>query len=87
MRLTSTLNDFYNSPNSVNSQCLAITFFRPTGSPPVEVNGIPIEDGDSLEIGQPDDCLDTSQYRITFPDGVSSSNACHVIRIVPAISF
>lgn len=62
--------------------CISIAFYRPTGSNPFQVNGIPVEDGRTLTIGQNVGDLDVSKYIITFQAG-AGVNEAYVMRIVP----
>lgn len=62
--------------------CISIAFYRPTGSNPFQVNGIPVEDGRTLTIGQNVGDLDVSKYIITFQAG-GGINEAYVMRIVP----
>lgn len=62
--------------------CISIAFYRPTGSNPFQVNGIPVEDGRTLTIGQNVGDLDVSKYIITFQAG-AGINEAYVMRIVP----
>ncbi len=82
MKLTITDTEFVGSSKQVKSKCLAISFFRPLGSNPVNVSGVPIPSGGILEIAQPDGCLDTSLYPVVFDAG-AGTNECYVIRILP----
>jgi hypothetical protein len=79
---TETIINTYGKNTAIDSECIAITFFRPTGSNPFQVNGIPVEDGRSLSIGQNVGDLDMSKYIITFQAG-TGVNEAHVLKIVP----
>ena len=80
MRLTNSESEFIGKSKQVQSNCLAISFFRPLGSNPVTVLGIPIPAGGILEIAQPDGCIDTSLYDVVFGAG-AGANECYAIRI------
>lgn len=67
---------------AVESYCISIAFYRPTGSNPFQVEGIPVADGQTLTISQNQGDLDISKYKITFQPG-AGDNECFVIRIVP----
>jgi hypothetical protein len=60
----------------------AISFFRPTTSNAVRVNGIPIEAGQTFSIGQNVGDADFSQYEIVFTSG-ANTNELYVTRIMP----
>lgn len=79
---TETLINTYGKNTAIDSMCISIAFYRPTGSNPFQVNGIPVEDGRTLTISQNVGDLDYSKYIITFQAG-AGSNECYVIKIVP----
>lgn len=82
MAKTNTIINAYGKSQAIDSQCISIAFYRPTGSNPFQVNGIPVEDGRTLTISQNVGDLDISKYVITFQAG-AGSNECYVIKIVP----
>jgi len=82
MSKTVTTTSSYGKAASIDSYCISIAFFRPTGTNPVFVNGVPIEDGATLTISQNKGDFDVTKYQITFGAG-NGINECHVIRIVP----
>jgi hypothetical protein len=79
---TQTLINTYGKNSAIESMCISIAFYRPTGSNPFQVNGIPVEDGRTLTIGQNVGDLDVSKYIITFQAG-AGVNEAYVMRIVP----
>jgi hypothetical protein len=79
---TQTLINTYGKNSAIESMCISIAFYRPTGSNPFQVNGIPVEDGRTLTIGQNVGDLDVSKYIITFQAGLGVNEA-YVMRIVP----
>lgn len=79
---TYTLINTYGKNTALDSMCISIAFHRPTGSNPFSVNGVPVEDGRTLTIGQNVGDLDVSKYIITFQTGVGVNEA-YVIKIVP----
>jgi hypothetical protein len=62
--------------------CYSISFYRPTGSNPVNVNGFDLEEGQSLAIQQNVGDEDWSTYDIVFYTG-AGSNAIQVVKIMP----
>lgn len=80
--ITETIIHTYGKSTSIDSECISIAFRRPTGSNPFQVNGVPIEDGQTLTISQNVGDLDMSKYVITFQAG-SGANEAWVIKIVP----
>ncbi len=62
--------------------CYAITFFRPSTSNPVSVNGIALEAGQSLSIKQNVGDEDYTTYEIVFYTG-AASNEMYVSRVLP----
>lgn len=80
--ITETIINTYGRNTSIDSECISIAFRRPTGSNPFQVNGIPIEDGQTLTISQNVGDLDMSKYIITFQTG-AAANEAWVIKIVP----
>jgi len=83
---TETTIDFYGKSSSIESFCVSINFYRPTNSAPVFINGFPVEEGRSLEIGQNVGDIDTTRYQITFGDGGGKPNELFVSRIIPCDS-
>ena len=63
----------------ITSDCIAIAFNRPTGSNPVNVNGCPLAEGQTLRISQNVGDIDRTQYQIYFGSG-SGANECYVFR-------
>jgi hypothetical protein len=63
----------------ITSDCIAIAFNRPIGSNPVNVNGYPLQAGQTLRISQNTGDIDRSQYQIYFGTG-SGSDECYVFR-------
>jgi hypothetical protein len=70
--------------------CYSIAFFRPTAgnnsqaTAPVQINGVPIEAGQTLTIEQNVGDTDTSSYEIVFYNaGGGQVNEMFVIKIVP----
>jgi hypothetical protein len=64
--------------------CYAISFFRPTTSNPVRVNGVPLEAGQTMSISQNVGDADHSAYEIVFSSG-PATNEMYVSRIMPLI--
>jgi uncharacterized protein YfaP (DUF2135 family) len=74
----------YAKPQQINADgCFAISFFRPTGSNPVMVNGFPIPAGQSLDISQNVGDEDVSTYDIVFTNTTPNLNDLTVIKIMP----
>jgi hypothetical protein len=69
--------------------CYSIAFFRPTAgnnaqvTAPVQVNGVPIEAGQTLTIEQNVGDIDTSSYEIVFYNDGTQVNEMFVIKIMP----
>jgi hypothetical protein len=63
--------------------CFAISFFRPTTAPAVQVEGIDIEAGQTLSIKQNVGDEDHSVYQLTFANNQDNTNLLHVIKIMP----
>lgn len=82
MAKTNSIMTAYGKNTAIDSYCISIAFFRPTGTNPFQVNGIPVEDGQTLTISQNVGDLDISKYTITFQAG-AGSNVCWVIKVVP----
>ena len=64
--------------------CYAISFFRPTTSNPVRIEGVPIEAGQTFSIGQNVGDADFSKYEIVFTTG-ANTNELYITRIMPLI--
>ena len=83
MAKTITENVFYGKSQQVIADgCYGISFFRPTTSNPVQVNGIPLEAGQTLSIKQNVGDEDWSVYEIVFYTG-TASNELYVQKIMP----
>ncbi len=82
MAKTNVIVNTYGNSTAIDSSCISISFYRPTGSNPFQVNGIPVEDGRTLTISQNVGDLDITKYLITFQAG-AGFNECYVIKIVP----
>jgi hypothetical protein len=63
----------------ITSDCIAIAFNRPIGSNPVNVNGYPLQAGQTLRISQNTGDIDRSQYQIYFGTG-TGNDECYVFR-------
>ena len=63
----------------ITSDCIAIAFNRPIGSNPVNVNGYPLQAGQTLRISQNTGDIDRSQYQIYFGGG-TGADECYVFR-------
>ncbi len=62
--------------------CFAISFFRPSTSNPVSVNGIALEAGQTLSVKQNVGDEDHTTYEIVFYTGIAS-NELYVSRVNP----
>jgi hypothetical protein len=83
MARTRTENLYYGKSQQIEADgCFAISFFRPSTSNPVQVNGIPLEAGQTLSIKQNVGDEDWSTYEIVFYTG-TSTNEMHVTKIMP----
>ena len=83
MARTITENIFYGrSQQIVADGCFAIAFFRPSTSNPVNVDGIPLEAGQTLSIKQNVGDEDWSAYEIVFGSG-TATNELYVTKIMP----
>jgi len=82
MKKTYTAIEFHGKNDFIVSNCFSIAFYRPTGTNPVYVNGMPIGDGQTMTINQNVDHLDTSSYEIVFTAG-AGDNELYTIRILP----
>jgi hypothetical protein len=65
--------------------CYAISFFRPTTAPAVQVEGIDIEAGQTLSIKQNVGDEDWSTYQLTFANNQDNTNLLHVIKVMPIL--
>jgi hypothetical protein len=65
--------------------CFAISFFRPTTAPAVQVEGIDIEAGQTLSIKQNVGDEDHSVYQLTFANNQDNTNLLHVIKVMPIL--
>jgi hypothetical protein len=62
--------------------CFAITFYRPTGSNPVLVNGYALQEGQALQIQQNVGDQDYTTYDVVFYAG-AGDNDITIIKIMP----
>jgi hypothetical protein len=76
---TITETQYVGEATMITSDCIAIAFKRPTGSNPVNVNGYPLADGETLTISQNVGDVDRTQYQIYFSAG-AGSDECYVFR-------
>lgn len=76
---TTTEIQYIGEATMLTSDCIAIAFNRPTGSNPVNVNGYPLADGQTLTISQNTGDIDRSQYQLYFGAG-AGANECYVFR-------
>ena len=84
MAKTRTENIAYGKSQNIEADgCYAISFFRPSSAPAVQVEGIQIEAGQTLSIKQNVGDEDHSSYQITFADNQDNDNLLHVIKITP----
>jgi hypothetical protein len=74
---------YYGKNDNIESYCISVAFFRPTGSNSVFVNGLPIEAGQTFSINQNVGDIDTSQYSIVFQN-TGSTNELYVVRVLPS---
>ena len=82
MARTRTENLYYGKSQQIEADgCFAISFFRPSTSNPVQVNGIPLEGGQTLSIKQNVGDEDWSTYEIVFYSG-TATNEMHVTKIM-----
>lgn len=65
--------------------CFAISFFRPSSAPAVQVEGIDIEAGQTLSIKQNVGDEDWSTYQLTFANNQDNTNLLHVIKVMPIL--
>lgn len=83
MARTITENLYYGKSQQITADgCFAISFFRPSTSNPVQINGIPLEAGQTLSIKQNVGDEDWSVYEIVFYSG-ASTNEMYVTKIMP----
>ncbi len=83
MARTRTENLYYGKSQQIEADgCFAISFFRPSTSNPVQVNGIPLEAGQTLSIKQNVGDEDWSIYEVVFYSG-TATNEIHVTKIMP----
>lgn len=75
---------YYGKNDTIESFCISVAFFRPTGSNNVFINGLPIEAGQTFSINQNVGDIDQSQYQIVF-QGTLATNELYVVRVVPSI--
>lgn len=76
---TITETQYIGEATMITSDCIAIAFNRPIGSNPVNVNGYPLADGQTLRISQNVGDVDRTQYQIYFGSG-AGANECYVFR-------
>ena len=83
MARTITENLYYGKSQQITADgCFAISFFRPSTSNPVQINGIPLEAGQTLSIKQNVGDEDWSVYEIVFYTG-TDTNEMYVTKIMP----
>ena len=75
---TTTEIQYVGEATMITSDCIAIAFNRPTGSNPVNVNGYPLQQGQTLTISQNTGDIDRTQYQIFFSG--AGTNECYVFR-------
>lgn len=74
---------FIGKPFQIQAEgCYAISFFRPSTSNPVSVNGIALEAGQTLSIKQNVGDEDWTTYEIVFYTG-TATNEMYVSRVLP----
>ncbi len=76
---TTTEIQYVGDATMITSYCIAIAFNRPTGSNPVNINGYPLSEGQTLRISQNVGDVDRTQYQIYFGSG-AGANECYVFR-------
>ena len=76
---TVTETQYVGEATMITSDCIAIAFNRPTGSNPVNVNGYPLQEGQTFRVSQNVGDIDRTQYQIYFGSG-SGDNECYVFR-------
>ena len=77
------ITDFENvaKPKMQQSNCISISFIN-KGSNSVNINNLKLAENESINISQPNQFIDRSQYQISFDSDGSASNLV-VIRIMP----
>lgn len=86
MAKTRTENIAYAKSQPISADgCFAISFFRPSTAPAVQVEGISIEAGQTLSIKQNVGDEDHSTYQITFANNQDNTNLLHVIKVMPIL--
>jgi hypothetical protein len=80
---TKTHIEYIGKNDNIESFCFAIGFYRPAGSNPVYVNGMPIGDGLTYTISQNVGDMDTTRYEIVFQQEDVKTNELYVTRITP----
>jgi len=74
---------FYAKAQQIEADgCYAISFYRPTGSNPVNINGFDLEEGQTLSINQNVGDQDFTSYDVVFYTG-AGSNAIQIIKVMP----
>lgn len=74
---------YYAEPQQIEADgCFAIAFIRPTGSNPVNVQGYPLAEGETLSISQNVGDTDHTSYDINFSTG-TGTNEVYVIKTMP----
>lgn len=76
---TITETQYVGEATMITSDCIAIAFNRPIGSNAVNVNGYPLQEGQTLRISQNTGDIDRSQYQIYFGTG-TGADECYVFR-------
>jgi hypothetical protein len=90
MATTRTQVMFYGKSQYIEADgCYSIAFFRPTATSnssvtaPVQINGVPLEAGQTLTIEQNVGDIDTSTYEIVFYNDGTQVNEMFVIKVMP----
>jgi len=90
MASTKTQVLFYGKSQYIEADgCFSIAFFRPTAdsnsqaTAPVQVNGVPIEAGQTFTIEQNVGDTDQSSYEIVFYNDGTQVNELFVIKVMP----
>ena len=78
---TTTEIQYVGEATMITSDCIAIAFNRPIGSNPVNINGYPLEPGQTLRISQNVGDVDRTQYQIYFGTG-TGADECYVFRTI-----
>jgi hypothetical protein len=76
---TITETQYVGEATMITSNCIAIAFNRPIGSNPVNVNGYPLQEGQTFRVSQNTGDIDRTQYQIYFGSG-TGSDECYVFR-------